>query len=130
MVQIFISYRRDDTAGYARAVYAELAKQFGAERVFIDVDDIAAGQSFADVIRGAVNSSSAVLVLIGKRWHGEHDGALGRLDDPTDFVRVEVAAALTSGASVIPVLLDGAPMPGENQLPEALRSLASHACAS
>ena len=125
MVQIFISYRRDDTAGYARAVYGELACEFGAERVFIDVDDIAAGQSFADVIRGAVNSSSVVLVLIGKRWRGDRDGATPRLDDADDFVRTEVAAALSSGAPVIPVLLDGALMPGEAQLPEALRSLAS-----
>ena len=125
MVQIFISYRRDDTAGYARAVYDELAREFGADRVFIDVDDIAAGQSFADVIRGAVNSSSVVLVLIGKRWRGERDGAASRLDGADDFVRIEVAAALSSGAPVIPVLLDGALMPGEAQLPKALRSLAS-----
>ena len=93
--------------------------------MFIDVDDIAAGQSFADVIRGAVNSSSVVLVLIGKRWRGDRDGATPRLDDADDFVRTEVAAALSSGAPVIPVLLDGALMPGEAQLPEALRSLAS-----
>ena len=125
MVQIFISYRRDDTAGYARAVYDELAREFGADRVFIDVDDIAAGQSFADVIRGAVNSSSVVLVLIGKRWRGDRDGATPRLDDADDFVRIEVAAALSSGAPVIPVLLDGALMPGEAQLPNALRALAS-----
>jgi hypothetical protein len=125
MVQIFISYRRDDTAGYARAVYDELARRYGAERVFIDVDDIAAGQSFAEVIRGAVSASSVVLVLIGKRWRGDRDGAASRLDDPGDFVRIEVAAALASGAPVIPVLLDGVPMPSEAELPEALRSLAS-----
>jgi len=125
MVQIFISYRRDDTAGYARAVYDELARRYGAERVFIDVDDIAAGQSFAAVIRGAVSSSSVVLVLIGKRWRGERDGAARRLDDPDDFVRTEVAAALASGAPVIPVPLDGVQMPSEQQLPPSLRSLAS-----
>ncbi len=125
MVQIFISYRRDDTAGYARAVYDELSRKYGTERVFIDVDDIAAGQSFADVIRGAVSSSSVVLVLIGKRWRGESDGATSRLDNPGDFVHLEVAAALASGAPVIPVLLDGVPMPSEVQLPAALRPLAS-----
>ncbi len=125
MVQIFISYRRDDTAGYARAIYDELARHYGAERVFIDVDDIAAGQSFAEVIRGAMSASSVVLVLICKRWRGEHDGAAPRLDDPSDFVRIEVAAALASGVAVIPVLLDAAPMPSEAQLPEALRALAS-----
>ncbi len=125
MVQIFISYRRDDTAGYARAIYDELARRYGAERVFIDVDDIAAGQSFAEVIRGAVSASSVVLVLIGKRWRGDHDGAASRLDDPGDFVRIEVTAALASGAPVIPVLLDGVPMPSEAQLPEALRALVS-----
>ena len=125
MVQIFISYRRDDTAGYARAIHDELARRFGADKVFIDVDDIAAGQSFADVIRTAVTSSSVVLVLIGKRWHGAGDGSAARIYDSTVFVRMEVAAALASGAPVIPVLLDAAAMPNAAQLPEPLRALAS-----
>jgi len=122
--QIFISYRRDDAAGYARAVYDELARHFGAERVFIDVDDIDPGQAFADVIRHAVGESKVLLVLIGPRWHGPREGQPPRIADADDFVRLEVSAALARGMRVIPLLLDGATMPGAAQLPEPLRPLA------
>ena len=73
--QIFISYRRDDAAGYARAVGDELARHFGAERVFIDVDDIGAGLAFDDAIRQAVGASRVLLlVMMGKRWQGRARG--------------------------------------------------------
>ena len=121
--QIFISYRRDDSAGYARAVYDELARHFGAERVFIDVDDIRAGQAFTDVIERAVGESEVLLVLIGKRWLGERADGPPRIGDPGDFVALEVAAGLAKGMSVIPLLLDGATMPSAAQLPAALRAL-------
>jgi len=120
---IFISYRRDDSAGYARAVYDELARRFGAERVFMDVDDIAAGEAFADVIRRAVGESTLLLVLIGRRWLGEREGQPARITEAGDFVRIEVAAALAKGMRVIPLLLDGMPMPTASQLPEDLRAL-------
>jgi hypothetical protein len=68
--QVFISYRRDDSAGYARALHDALARRFGAARIFIDVDDIAAGQRFAQVIAGAVERAQVLLVLIGPRWPG------------------------------------------------------------
>jgi hypothetical protein len=122
--QIFISYRRDDTAGYARAVYDELARQFGADRVFIDVDDIGAGQPFDEVIERAVGESKVLVVMIGKRWLGERDGQPPRIGEAGDFVRREVAAALAKGMRVIPVLLDRAAMPTEAQLPNELRPLA------
>lgn len=122
--QIFISYRRDDAAGYARAVYDELARHFGADRVFMDVDDIGAGQSFADVIDRAVGESRVLLVLIGQRWLGERDGAARRIDAPGDFVAREVATALANGMRVIPLLIDGATMPGEHELPAPLKPLA------
>ena len=122
--QVFISYRRDDSAGYARAVYAELAREFGADRVFIDVDDIAAGQAFDKVIRREVGASQVLLVLIGKRWLGEREGVPARIHDVDDFVRLEVATGLARGMRVIPLLLDGAAMPDEAQLPEPLRALA------
>ncbi|MEP7099544.1 MAG: toll/interleukin-1 receptor domain-containing protein [Burkholderiales bacterium] len=121
--QIFISYRRDDAAGYARALYDELARRFGAARVFMDVDDIDAGAAFADVIRHAVGESKVLLVLIGRRWLGEREGQPPRIADPGDFVRMEVAAGLAKGMRVIPLLLDGAPMPQAAQLPDELRPL-------
>ena len=122
--QIFISYRRDDTAGYARAIGDALGRQFGPERVFIDVDDIAAGQAFNEVIHQAVGGSRVLLVLIGRRWLGERAGQPARIHDAGDLVHREVATALASGMQVIPLLLDGAAMPGPAQLPAALQALA------
>lgn len=122
--QVFISYRRDDGAGYARAIAAELSKRFGSDRVFMDVDDIAAGNSFAEVIQRAVGSASVLLVLIGRRWRGEREGADARLNDPGDFVRLEVAAGLRRGMRVIPVLLDGTLMPAPAELPGDIQALA------
>ncbi len=123
--RIFISYRRDDAAGYARAINDELACRFGAGRVFIDVDDIHAGQPFSEVIQRSVGDSAVLLALIGKRWQGEREGAPPRIREAGDFVRKEVAAGLAAkGIRVIPVLLDGAAMPDPAQLPPELRALA------
>ena len=121
--QVFISYRRDDTAGYARAIYDELAQHFGADRVFIDVDDIHAGQPFSEVIARAVGASAALLVLMGRRWRGERESGPPRIDDAGDFPRREVSAGLASGIPVIPVLLDGALLPDAAQLPVELHPL-------
>ncbi len=125
MAWVFISYRRDDTAGYARALNDLLAREFGAERVFIDVDDIAAGQAFDQAINRAVGGASVLLVLIGPRWLAAQAGGLPRLHSPDDFVHREVAAGLVGGLQVIPLLFDGAAMPGEAQLPAPLRALAT-----
>ncbi len=122
--QIFISYRRDDTAGYARALNDALAQQFGAEQVFIDVDDISAGQAFDTRIAQAIGQAQVLLVLIGPRWLAPQDDGLPRLHRPDDLVRREISTGLASGLRVIPVLLDGAPMPAEDQLPAALQALA------
>jgi len=121
--QIFISYRRDDAAGYARAIGDALGREFGPERVFIDVDDIGAGQCFDEVIEQAVGGSRVLLVLIGRRWLGERSGQNARIHDPGDLVQREVAAALATGMQVMPLLLDGAAMPGAAQLPASLQAL-------
>ena len=121
--QIFISYRRDDAAGYARAIGDALGREFGPERVFIDVDDIGAGQRFDEVIHQAVGGSRVLLVLIGRRWLGERSSQSARIHDPGDLVQREVAAALAAGMQVIPLLLDGAAMPGAAQLPTSLQAL-------
>jgi hypothetical protein len=126
---IFISYRRDDAAGQARALEQALARHFGAERVFIDVDDIVAGEAFEQRLRSAVKGARVVLVLIGRRWRGERPARPGqpdllpRLFDAEDFVRREVATALAAGVPVVPVLLDDTPMPGAADLPTDLQAL-------
>ena len=122
--QIFISYRRADSAGYARAVADALSTSFGEQRVFIDVDDIAAGQPFAEVITQAMGSSAALLVVIGPGWLARRADGSSRLDDPADLVRQEVATGLAAGLRVVPLLVDGAAMPDAQQLPEPLRALA------
>jgi hypothetical protein len=121
--QIFISYRREDSAGYARALYDRLVQQFSKERVFMDVDAIEPGLAFDEAIKRALDQCEVLLVVIGKRWMDKQQGLGPRIDDPQDFVRLEIAAALSRNIRVVPVLLDGASMPSEAELPEPLRAL-------
>jgi TIR domain-containing protein len=121
---VFISYRRDDTAGYAGRLYDALSAHFGRDLVFIDVDSIRAGENFVDVIDKWIASSSVVIVLIGKAWLNSAGAHGRRLDDPHDFVRLEVASALRQKIPVIPVLVGGAKMPSPDDLPAPLAPLA------
>lgn len=123
---IFISYRRGGSAPFARALYNELAAKFGHEQVFMDVEDLREpGKDFVDEIQFSLDRCAAMLTLIGKDWVDtrDKDGAV-RLHDPKDFVRLEIATALKRDVRVIPVLLEGARMPEEDDLPEDLTSLA------
>jgi hypothetical protein len=122
---IFISYRRDDSAGFAGRLYDRLASRYGSDRIFMDIDTIRPGHDFAEDITQALSGSAACIVLIGRRWESITlpEGAR-RLDDPTDFVRLEVAAAIRRGITVIPVLVEGASPPTAAMLPEDLRALA------
>jgi hypothetical protein len=121
---IFISFRREDSA-YVRLLQSRLMERFPEARIFIDLDSIALGLDFAEVIRDALNSSSVLLALIGRRWATVTDEqGHRRLDNPDDFVRVEVQAALERGVPVIPVLVDGAAPPRRDELPSRLEKLA------
>jgi hypothetical protein len=124
-VKIFISYRRDDSAGYAGRLFDYLSAHFGAQNVFMDIDTIEPGEDFRKVVSKAVGSCDVVLVMIGKQWLGMADTqGRRRLDDPRDFVRMEIGAALINQrVRVIPVLVRGAGMPGEHELPEGLKEL-------
>jgi len=125
MNDIFISYRRNDSAGHAGRLFDRLKDRLGAEHVFMDVTDLRPGQDFAVELEHAVAKANCVLAVIGPRWLNAVDASgRRRIDDPDDFVRREVGAALSKGASVIPVLVNGATMPRADELPEALRSLA------
>ncbi|WP_199917145.1 toll/interleukin-1 receptor domain-containing protein [Parazoarcus communis] len=122
---IFISYRREDSSGYAGRLYDRLAARFGRERVFMDVEGIDPGTDFIDAIDSAVASCTVLLVLIGPKWLGEDIGSdKRRIDDPHDFVRLETAAALRRKIRVLPVLVNDAEMPGEDALPPDLKALA------
>ncbi|MFT3717174.1 toll/interleukin-1 receptor domain-containing protein [Pseudorhodoferax sp.] len=122
--RVFISYRRDDAAGYAGRLEEALEKRLGHGSVFRDLLDIPPGADFVDTIRQSLSGARTVLVLIGPRWAGEAPGGARRIDDPQDFVRLEVQVALHGGAQVIPVLLPGTRMPAEAELPEPLKALA------
>jgi len=122
---IFISYRRDDSAGFAGRLYDRLVERFGVDRVFMDIDAIAPGHEFATDIEKALTECTACVVLIGRDWLTikEADGGR-RLDDPTDFVRLEVATAIRRGITVFPVLVDKATPPSSSALPDDIRQLA------
>jgi hypothetical protein len=122
--RVFISYRRDDAAGYAGRLEEALERRLGPGSVFRDVLDIAPGEDFVNAIRARLSSAQAVLVLIGPRWAGSDGSGARRIDDAQDFVRLEVAVALDSGVRVVPVLLPGATMPAEAELPASLQPLA------
>jgi len=123
---IFISYRRSDSQWAASRLFDTLTQVFPDERLFMDVDSIDPGQDFVDVLADQVGRCDVFLALIGPSWVTERgpDGAR-RIDDPNDFVRIEIASALAKPETVtIPVLLDGAKVPDERELPEALKPLA------
>jgi Tol biopolymer transport system component len=123
--RIFISYRREDSAYPAGWLYDRLAERFGGEQIFKDVDSIELGEDFVDEIGDAVGKADVLLALIGERWLAVADEQGGRrLDDPEDFVRLEIEAALRRKVRVIPILVEGASMPSEEQLPPSLTPLA------
>ena len=120
-----MSYRREDTAFPAGWLYDRLAGHFGRDQVFKDIDSIELGDDFIEVITTAVGSCDVLLALIGGRWltiTGQ-DGRR-RLDNPDDFVRLEIEAALSRNVRVIPILVDAAQMPSADELPPSLARLA------
>lgn len=124
-MKIFISYRRDDSAGYAGRLFDHLAARFGGKNIFMDIDTIEPGEDFRKVVNDAVGTCDVVLVMIGKQWTNVADEkGQRRLDNPRDWVRTEVANALTNPRTrVIPVLVRGASMPGDQELPDPLKEL-------
>ena len=123
--RIFISYRREETAYPAAWLFDRLAGRFGRDQVFKDVDSIEPGDDFVEVITTAVGSCHVLLALIGGRWLtiADQDGQR-RLDNPSDFVRLEIEVALARNVRVIPILVDGARMPRAEELPASLAKLA------
>jgi tetratricopeptide (TPR) repeat protein len=122
--RIFISYRRQETAWPARQLYDVLVEHFPAEQVFKDVDNIDPGEDFIERITAAVESCDVLLALIGPHWLTiTNKKGQRRLDNPGDYVRIEIETALTRKIRVIPILVDEAPMPGADELPATLAPL-------
>lgn len=123
--RVFISYRRDDSAGHAGRLYDAIRSRLGdGAEVFMDVDSIQPGVNFLERIQSAVGSCDVLLAVIGPQWStATAEGDRRRLDDPSDLVRVEIEAALARGVQVVPVLVHGARMPGPRELPPSLTEL-------
>ncbi|HYV01778.1 MAG TPA: TIR domain-containing protein [Actinomycetota bacterium] len=122
--RIFISYRREDTSGHAGRLYDALSGPFGERAVFMDIDTIEPGEDFVEIVRNAVAASDVLVTLIGARWSSVLDPeGRRRLDNPEDFVRVELRTALERGIRVIPVLVQGAKMPSARSVPDDIKAL-------
>jgi hypothetical protein len=126
MSRIFISYRRSDSPDIVGRIYDRLLEALPDCSVFRDIDSIPLGVSFPLFLKEALDNTQAALVVIGPGWLKANDASgRRRLDDPGDFVRIEVETALRSLARVIPVTVGGAPLPTADQLPDTCRDLAN-----
>jgi hypothetical protein len=124
--KIFLNYRRGDDPGFAQALFGRLEQAFPPEQLFMDVDNIDPGLDFVRVLNDQVAECDVLISVIGKGWIDAHDetGAR-RLENPADFVRIEIESALAQDKRVIPVLVGQAQMPRADQLPETLKPLAT-----
>jgi tetratricopeptide (TPR) repeat protein len=122
---IFINYRREDSISTAGRLHDRLAQAFGRKNIFMDVDHIPAGVDFVAHLNSQVAACKIVLVVIGPHWLDAKDESGGRrLDNPDDFVTIEIATALARNIRVVPILVDGAGMPKARELPDSLKLLA------
>jgi hypothetical protein len=122
--KIFINYRREDSIGTAGRLRDRLAEAFGEENLFMDVDNIPAGVDFAADLNSQVAACRVFLAVIGPNWlDAKDESGVRRLDNPDDFVTIEIAAALARDIRVIPVLVDNARMPKADKLPEPIKPL-------
>jgi ribose transport system substrate-binding protein len=122
--QIFINYRRDDSSASAGRLYDRLSSHFASNQIFIDVDNLAPGVDFVEAIEESVGSCDVLIAVIGRRWliSSDEEGKR-RLDNPDDFVRIEIATALKRNIRVIPILVEGGSMPVSRDLPNDLKPL-------
>src|SRR6266699_929602 len=122
---IAISYRREDSTSIAGRLHDRLRAEFGNENVFMDFDSIPYGVDFRDHIAQTLEAAEVLVAVIGPGWLGQHVGeSTRRIDDPSDFVRLEIAGALQRGIPVIPVLVDDTPMPKPDMLPPDMQTFA------
>jgi hypothetical protein len=123
--KIFLCYRRDDSGDATGRLYDRLALEFGDKSIFMDVDSMRLGQDFVDRLTAEVHSCDALLAVIGPNWLDARDEEGNRrLDNPDDFVRIEISAALQRDIPVIPILLNGTKIPRADRLPPELQKLA------
>lgn len=126
MVNVFISYRRDDSAGYAGRLTDALEKRLGKDTVFRDVEDIKPGEDFVKALERNLHNAKVFLVIIGKEWLTVKDSqGRRRLESPNDYVRIEIESALRLKGLIIPLLVEGAVMPKPEDLPQSISAIAN-----
>ena len=125
MSGIFLNYRRSDAEAWAGRLHESLQERLPGITIFRDIDAVPIGVKFSDHIAKAVDGCDVFLTLIGPSWLDSVDAkGIRRLDDPNDFVRTELAAALRAGKPIVPILVGGAAMPAREALPPDLQGLA------
>jgi len=123
-MKIYISYRRFDAEGYAGRFYDMLVGHFGISSVFMDIDSIPLSSDFVSEIQREIKQYDVFLALIGPRWHSDIDeDGNRRIDNPNDFVRIELETAINNGLRIVPILIQDAEMPHPNDLPSSLEKL-------
>ena len=120
---IAISYRREDSLPIAGRLYDRLQAKFGKKNVFMDFDSIPPGADFRQHIKQMIERSNLVISIIGPHWLGEQPDASRRIDNPADFVRLEIAYALEGGIPVIPLLINTTRMPKPEMLPPDIQEV-------
>ena len=125
MPKVFFCYRREDSTHQAGRIYDQFALQFPRRDLFKDVNNMPIGLDFRRVLSEKVAQCDVLLALIGDSWLVVADAnGRRRLDDPSDFVRIEIESARYRGVPIVPVLVGRELMPNERELPETLRELA------
>jgi hypothetical protein len=125
MPTIAISYRREDTRWIVGRIFDHLVGYYGHDNIFMDIDGVPLGLDFRDQIRNTLQRSDILLAVIGPQWlAAQKDTGQPRIADETDWVHIEIQAALGKNIPVIPVLIDRTPLPKPNELPEDLRAFA------
>jgi hypothetical protein len=122
-MRTFISYRRDDSSSVVGRIYDYLSEHFGSDAIFKDVDSIGLGADFREEISRALRNSDAVLIVIGQHWLDTTPEGERRIDDESDYVRIEIETAIQQGKQIIPVLVEGTKMPSAESLPDEIREL-------
>ncbi|WP_305614492.1 toll/interleukin-1 receptor domain-containing protein [Methyloversatilis sp.] len=124
MNRIFISYRSADGTKDASRLADDLGDVFGAAQVFLDRHDLRGGGSWREAINNAIGNRPVVLLLITPAFFGaRHEDGRLRIDDADDPVRGEIQSAIAAGATLMPLRVDGAPMPSAESLPAPLRTV-------
>jgi TIR domain-containing protein len=124
MARIFLSYRRRESAYIAGSLKDKLEEHFGEGSIFIDVDNIRVGLDFREQIGDAVGQCDVLLIIIGDQWlQSVDDQGNRRIDNSSDFVRIEIESALKRNIPIIPVLVGGAEMPSANDLPPSIQRI-------